>query len=116
MIETKLIDWLTDENIPVYAEMPENPNAVNNGEFYIIEKNGSTVENQIETAQISIRSYAKSMLRAAEMNQEIKTKMREFRDQMNVGRVHLASDYNYTDAVNRFYRYNAIFEITYMEG
>lgn len=115
MIEKSLITYLinkTSAGANVYAERPETiPES-----YILIEKTGSSTENMIETATIAIQSIVdsmqgKSLLDAAELNEEIKDVMREFVALNDVVMVDLSTDYNFTDSSTKEYRYQAVYTI-----
>lgn len=113
MIEKIVIKYLTGKlkNVPVYAEEPEKPPK----EYLLVEKVGSSEENFIQTAQITIQSYSTSLLKAAQLNDVVKAAMRDMAELDSVSSCGLNSDYNYTDTATRRYRYQALFNIVYFE-
>ena len=113
MIEAKIVSYLGSRmQIPVYAERPENPEE----EYITIERTGGGYENCISRATVAIQSYADSMYRAAEINSSVEKIMRDFDETINISRCKLNSSYNYTDTESKKYRYQAVFDIVYMEG
>lgn len=92
----------------VYAEVPENAP----DEFWTIEQTGSDTRNRITTTTIAIQSWADSMLRAAEMNEEIKEAMERLPEIKEVSACRLNSDYNFTNTAKKKYRYQAVYDIT----
>ncbi len=113
MIEAIVIQYLDGlDGLTAYAERPENPP----GEYLLIEKTGGRMENQIRTAMIAVQSYADSLLRAAEINCCVEEAMLGITDLRNISRCRLNSSYNYTDTESKKYRYQAVFDLTYMEG
>lgn len=114
MIENIVFDFLTEKmSVPVYMEIPQKPPV----EMIIIEKTGSSLNEHIQTATFAIRSYGKSLLDAAELNQQLKDIMLDGVDGLvsldEVLRVDLNSDYNFTDTTTKKYRYQAIFIVTH---
>lgn len=110
MIEKTVIDYLNaNASVTAYAEMPKNPPA----SFLIVEKTGSGKSNHINSATIAIQSYASSMFKAAQLNNEIIGIMEWIIELDNVTKVSLTSDYNFTDTTTKQYRYQAVFEIKY---
>lgn len=113
MIEAKLIEYLKEETkIPAYAERPKNPPK----EFIIIEKLGGAYRNGIDSGSFAFQSHAATMLRAAEINALVKDAARRLPQHTDISAVRLSSDYNFTDTSMKEYRYQAVFDITYMEG
>lgn len=113
MIEKILLNYLTTElsPIPVYMEEPE----VKPSKYVLLEKTGSGRTNRIDFAMIAMQSYAESMEEAAELNREAKLAMYGAIDLPEVSAVDLNSDYNFTDTTTKRYRYQAVFDITYVE-
>lgn len=115
LIEAAVISYLVSalETQHVYAERPENPPE----EYYIIERTASGEINHIQTATVTIQSVSgNSLLRAAEMNQQVLKVMPCIVQEADVSCCRLNSAYNYTDTSTRQYRYQAVFDLYYMEG
>ena len=111
MIEEVVLNYLSENlNVPVFTEVPNKDLPL---EFVIIEKTGSNRSNYIESATITIQSYAESMYKAASLNEEVKDTMFNIISLANVSRCNLNSDYNYTDTRTKQYRYQAVFNLTY---
>jgi len=110
MIEILILNYLKDVGFQAYMEMPKNTPSF---PFVIIEKTGSSKENQIETSTIAIQSYASSLYEAAELNEDIKASMEDAVVVDEITRVSLNSDYNFTDTETKRYRYQAVFDITH---
>lgn len=81
--------------------------------YLLIEKTGSSRKNFIDTATITIRSYAESMYEAAALNERVKKAMDDIAVLSNVSKSELNSDYNFTDTTKKEYRYQAVYDITY---
>ena len=64
----------------------------------------------------SVQSYADSLFRAAEINRAVEKAMKNLTDLESVSKCKLNSSYNYTDTDSKKYRYQAVFDITFMEG
>lgn len=115
LIEKTVIEYLsrTLETEHVYAERPINlPD-----EYYVIERTSSGEINHIQMATIVIQSISGiSMLRAAEMNQAVLKVMPSIVQETDVSCSRLNSAYNYTDTQSKQYRYQAVFDLYYMEG
>lgn len=115
LIEATVISHLsaalnTDD---VYAERPADPP----DEFYIIEKTSSDETNHIQAATVAVQSVSRSsLLRAAEMSKAAEKAMKSLIEKADVSRCKLNSAYNYTDTETKEYRYQAVFDIYYMEG
>lgn len=97
--------------IPVVLERPENPPA----EYVLIEKTGSGRQDHINTAVIAAQSYAGSMYLAAALNERTKAAMDRLAELPVIGKSALNSDYNFTDPDTKEYRYQAVYDLVYME-
>lgn len=111
MIEKTVLDYLKEEFQNVFMEEPEDPLE----EYIVIEKTGSSVENYIYQATFAIQSYAKTLYKAALLNDKVKKKMDDMIILPNISSSKLNSDYNYTDTQKKKYRYQAVYEIIYHE-
>ena len=102
------------ETQDVYAERPINVPA----EYYVIERTGSGETNHIQRATIAVQSVSsESLLRAAMMNEAVLRVMpRIVQTTDNVSCCRLNSAYNFTDTETKQYRYQAVFDLYYMEG
>lgn len=110
MIELVVKDFLDKKlDVPVLLEKERNLT----GKFVILEKTGGTSRNQLYSATIAIQSYANSLYEASLLNEEVKTVMSNLVEVTNVNGVSLNSDYNFTDAETKQYRYQAVFDINY---
>lgn len=115
LIEATVISHLATElnTTNVYAERPEDPPAA----YWLIEKTSSGETNYIQRATVAVQSISRgSLLEAAQMSKAVEKAMRKLIEQTDVSRCKLNSAYNYTDTETREYRYQAVFDITYMEG
>lgn len=113
MIEKIVIGYLDGlDGCPAYAERPEEPPA----EYLLVEKVGGGEDNYIRRATMAVQSCAASLLRAAEINHQVELAMMEITDLIDISRCKLNSSYNFTDTESKTYRYQAIFDMTYMEG
>lgn len=113
MIEETVLAFLENATgIQTFAERPKNPPA----EYLLIERTGGGYENYINRATIAVQSYADSLYRAAQMNLRVEKAMRSIDELMNVSKCLLNSSYNWTDTESKKYRYQAVFDIIYMEG
>lgn len=113
MIEATVIDYLeTETRIPTYAERPRDPEA----EYLLIERTGAGEENLIRRATITVQSYADSLARAAEINEQVEVAMKGIISLEGISKCKLNSSYNYTDTESKKYRYQAVFNLVYMEG
>lgn len=115
LIEAVIISHLASKlnSSDVYAERPKTPPA----KYWLIEKTGADEENHIVAATIAVQSISSSsLLEAAQMSKLAEDAMRSLIEVANVGRSKLNTAYNYTDPETKEYRYQAVFDINYMEG
>lgn len=109
MIERIVIEYLKSKGFAVFLEMPTSlPD-----EFIVIQKTGSTLENQISRATIAVQSYSTTLVDTIELNEDVKAAMLEIISLDSIGSCELNSDYNFTDTSIKRYRYQAVFDITY---
>lgn len=114
MIEKTVYDFLKNNmSAPVYMEIPKDPPA----KMIVIEKTGSSLNEHIYTSTFAIQSYDKTLLKAAELNDQLKRIMLDGSEGLislnEVLRIDLNSDYNFTDTTTKKYRYQAIFIVTH---
>lgn len=108
MIELVVLDYLKKNlDVPVRMERPEEEPE----EYVLVEKTSSAEEDYIYSATIVLQSYAGSLLKAAELNEEVKAVMRNIIALKEISSSRLNSDYNYTDQTKKKYRYQAIFDL-----
>lgn len=111
MIEEVLLNYLNASSLSVkaYAQRPETePES-----YVIIQKTGSERTKLVDTATIAIQSFAESLYKAAQLNEEIKALMDGLAGQGEIGGVHLVTDYNFTSPTAKRYRYQAVYNITH---
>lgn len=112
IIEAEIIRYLQTalDTERVYAETPEDTS----GDFFVIDKTGGGSTDHINAATIAIQSYGTSKLRAAELNENVKTAMEDiiyFSD--GISDCQLVTDYNFSNISKKQHRYQAVFEITH---
>lgn len=112
MIEITVRKFLESKlTVPVLMEIPKGPAS----QFVVIEKTGGGQENHIPSAIMTIQSYAESLQKAAELNEQVKNWMLDGMEGLitveSIAKVSLNSDYNFTDTTSKRYRYQAVFEI-----
>lgn len=115
LIEATVISYLATElkTTDVYAERPDNPP----DEYIVIEKTSSGETNHIQRATIAVQSISKtSLLNAAQTSKSVEKAMRKIVEVTDISKCTLNSAYNFTDTDTREYRYQAVFDIYYMEG
>ncbi len=107
MIETTILDYLMENlDVPVGYEAAEDTRVV-------LEKTGSSRSNFIISSTFAVQSYGDSMLEAMELNEVVKSVMTGLISLPEVTRVTLDTDYNFTDAQTKRYRYQAVYTITH---
>lgn len=114
MIETTVKKYLTSSlaDVTVLMEYPEEKQVPS----VFLEKTGSSEQNMVQTATFAVQSLDTSLQRAAELNEKVKTVMKAMEDDVpGIGCVRLTGDYNFTDTSTKNYRYQAIYDITYIE-
>ena len=111
MIETTYRDYLLSvlDGIPVLMEEPEAPPH----RYIVLQKTGSSRENQIRSATFAVRSYGSSLLEAAELNDRVVDITLAMTPADGVFSAELNSDYEYTDTETKQYRYQAVLVIYY---
>lgn len=114
MIEKIVINYLRAAGLSigeeVYPEKPVDPPE----EYVLVEKTGSGRANRIDRAMVAVQSISKnSMLRAAQINEEVKDAMDGIVRLAQIFSCGLNSDYNFTNINTKEYRYQAVFNIYY---
>lgn len=110
MIEKIVYDYLIDNGISAYMEIPESFPAP---PFVLIEKTSGGGAEHISFARLAIQSYGATLYAAAQLNEQVKTLMENMVELDEVCKVSLNSDYNFTDTATKRYRYQAVFDITH---
>lgn len=110
ILEEFLIAWLARKTgYDVYAEAPEGHPV----EFYLVERTGSRTVNRVTTVTVAIQSWqSMSMYMAAAMNEDLKTVMDTLVQEPEISACRLSTDYNFTDTESKYYRYQAVYNIT----
>jgi len=115
LIEAIVISHLATElkTDNVFAERPADVPA----KYFVIEKTSAGEKNHVSRATIAVQSISSdSMLEAAQMSKNAENAMKRLISVANVSAVRLNSAYNYTNPETKEYRYQAVFDIYYMEG
>lgn len=110
-IEAIVIDYLKSalQTDNVYGEMPDSPA----GEFFVVDKTGSSTVDHICTSTVAIQSYGDTKAEAAESNERMKRVMKDMVALDQIGGCHLDTDYDFTNIARKQYRYQAIYQITH---
>lgn len=93
--------------------MPVSMEVINEKEYVLIEKTGSSSENHINNSTFAVQSYSNTLYNAAELNERVKEVMREIVELPEVTKCVINSDYNFTDTTTKEYRYQAVIELTH---
>jgi len=110
MIEVTLLNYLADNlEVPVYMEYPE----IKDSSFVVLEKTGSSNINHINRATFAIQSVAQSLYESALLNEKVKALMNNAISLDGISRSSLNSDYNFTDASTKMYRYQCVYDLTH---
>lgn len=112
MIEAMVKTYLnTKTDVPIeFERSPGLP-----PKCIVLEKTGGSYDGELRTATLAVQSYGKKLSEAASLNEDVVRWMRDFRDEVDICDVSLNSDYNFTDAATKRYRYQAVFVITYYD-
>ena len=109
MIEVTIKDYLDlNLSVPVYLNKPSP-----GGEYVVFEKTGSGKGDHLPSATIAFQSYAGSLYRAMQINEEVKEAVESMVNLDEVRGVSLNGDYNYTDITTKEFRYQAVYEIRF---
>jgi hypothetical protein len=112
MIELIVLDYLKAcLDVPVVMEEPEKPPDA----YVILEKTGGGRNGPLKTATMAMKSYGKTLEKAAMLNEKLKAVMEDIEDQDPISSAKLNSDYNYTDTNTKRYRYQAVFDFIYYQ-
>ena len=110
-IEKKIIEYLRESLATdrVYGEEPDSPK----GEFFVVDKTGSSTTNRLCTSTVAIKSYADTKSKASDLNEELKAIMPGIVAGKGVSSCRLVSDYNFTNTAKKQHRYQAVFNLTH---
>lgn len=113
MIEEKLYKFLKTKlaGITVCLERPEAK-----PEYYVLlQRTGGTELNYISSATIDIISKAPTLYKAMELDEKVRTAIRDFVSIDNISSCTLNASGNWTDTTTHEYRYHSTFIIRFME-
>lgn len=113
VIESTVIEYLNNHTSIAHQAYGDTPRS-GAFQYYLVQKTGSTNRNHLHTAQITIQSYGSSKSVAKTMNETLISAMAGIVELENISACRLNSDYDYTDTAKRRYRYQAVFDITYI--
>lgn len=110
IIEQIIYDYLrTVLDVPVYTQKP----AQRPPEYVLIERTSGGVSDFITTANVAAQSYAGSLARAAQLNEDVKAALQNIAELPQISRAGIVTDGNYTDTTQKNYRYQTIVQLTY---
>lgn len=112
MIEKTVLDYLNSKlSVKAYMERPENAVLP----FVLLEVTSGSSYEHICNATFAIQSYSTSLYTAAKLNRQVVDAMADIDDLTNVSKCSLNTFYNYTNTTTKEYRYQAVFDLVYME-
>lgn len=114
IIEQIVRDYLAEQlgDVPVYCETPENKPA---GAYVIVEKTAHSRDSHIDRATIALQSISPaSLYEAAALSGAVVEAAHGLVELVNISRARLDNEYNFTDSRRKEYRYQAVFNIVYM--
>lgn len=114
MIEVDVKKFIDDNfDYPALMERPNNGTGV----YFVIEKVGGSRNEHIDSAMITVQTFAPSLYQAASVCEALNEAMlNDFIVLPNISSIELNSSYNYTDTKSKDYRYQSLFEIYYYGG
>ena len=111
MIEITILNHLSNHlDCGCYMEKPRTPDERS---FVVIELTGQREENHVTQSTFAFQTYGESLLKAAELRDEVKAAVKTLIELDEVARVDLNSSYNFTDPSTKEYRYQTVFDITH---
>jgi len=108
-IEERIIQYLTECGWPAYAERPPNPPK----KYVIIDRINGEIKNCMGTAQIAVQSIAPTLDEALTINEAVIEDMLAFTERNDIAKSKLDNCYNYSNAADHTYKYQAVFELVY---
>ena len=109
IIEQRVRDYLAaNTGKTVVLEYPERPEA----SFILAARTGGIA---LYGEGCPPYKFAAALADAAELNETVKKVMSRFAAETNISACRLNSDYEFTDTSKKRYRYQAVYEIYYME-
>lgn len=112
IIEEKVRNHI-NSNSAVKAYIERQPEI--SGKFILVEKTGGGGNSDgVTPATIALQCYAPSLYEAAELNEQMKNVMKKLALDSKICKVKLNSDYPFPDTRTKEYRYQAVYNITYV--
>ena len=113
IIEATIYEYLNSVlDVPAYTERPNGSSVP----FVLFEKTGSSKHNGVITCMVAFQSVSDSMYNAALLNERVKEAVEDMPNHTEISGTHLNSDYNFSNLNTNEYRYQAVFNITYVNG
>lgn len=110
-VEEFYVDYLSEMlDVPVSGDIPSPMPS----QFVTLEQTGSNFSNHIYQPALAVQSWAESRAEAANLNEQVKAAMAASVSRPEIGRCHLDTDYNHPDLETLKPRYQAEFEIVYL--
>ncbi len=121
MIETTVLNYLKSNiDVPVLMELPEVPSEDFPEwpeQFVVIEKIAGIRRNYVDNVSLAFQSYStESLYDAAVLDEEVRAAMDNIIELDAIGGIRLASNYNFTDARTKRYRYQCVYEIYFVNN
>lgn len=107
MIETIVLDYLKEKGFEVAFE----ENETLQGEYLLIEKAGGSRNNMLRSSILAIQSYADTRAKAASLNEKVLEAMSNICELKEICGCKENSNYDFTNAAKKKYRYQAVFNI-----
>lgn len=114
MIEITVLNYLKEHlSVPVFMEYPKNAPT----EFVLLMKTGSSnvINGCLRSCAFAIRSYSDSLYNASDLNEELKTAMKEIIWENSIVECSLNTDSPSFDNEHKRYRYHALYDIKHYE-
>ena len=112
-IESSVVDFLRDRlTVPVAEEVPHGPLP----SYVVVERTGGgDGKDGLRRAILAIRAVAPTLEQAVGISVQVRSAMRLLPVLPRVFRCECTREYNFTDTRSKERRYQAVFEILYME-
>lgn len=111
MIETTILEYLGQLDVPVYAEIPDDATSP----LVVVQRTGGgQLSPGIDTAMVVVQCYADSLYKTAELAYRVRDLMEDFNAIDGICRCALnAGPYEYNHPTRREYRYQIVYDIIY---
>lgn len=120
MIEQTILSYMGDVlDVPVLMELPEVPSEAYPQwpeRFVVIEKIGLGKTDHVSRASVAFQTYSmNSLYEAACLDGEVREAVEQMIALPEIGAVRLQSNYNFTDARTKRYRYQCVYDFYFVE-